>query len=265
MGQFVNKRSGATHIVAGAGGVEMMMLVRSKKEYFTEFIEREAKAKKLRMVINGSFIALGKLAAMSVVTTSGALDPSSSTPVGQVVQDGNIVAGTSSTGKFHFSQNTCGVERFSVGLGDPPVSSCAAIGGIAPIIVDGLPYGGYNTYKAGVPAGAPVTGDVGAKFRPFLTQKSNLMYASVLGRGATVGKTAIGYSSSKKSTLVLVQQEGTNGLDADEFRSVFIANTIDNAVFLDCSDSATLYYDGKFLARPGEDKNEFLTVAVGFK
>ena len=48
-------------------------------------------------------------------------------------------------------------------------------------------------------------------------------------------------------------------------RTIFPNRRADNAVFLDCSDSATLYYDGKFLVKPGSHKNEYLTVAVGFK
>lgn len=47
--------------------------------------------------------------------------------------------------------------------------------------------------------------------------------------------------------------------------SFMILEGADNAVFLDGSDSATLYFDGKFIIRPGENKNEFLSVAVGFK
>ena len=54
-------------------------------------------------------------------------------------------------------------------------------------------------------------------------------------------------------------------MDANTIRAVFVGNGVRNAVFLDCSDSATLYYDGKFLVKPGVDKNEFLSVAIGFK
>ena len=265
MGSFVHKTSGNTHIVAAAGGIEMVMLVRDRKEFFTAFIEREVAARKLKAVINGSFVNLGKLASLSVVMGSSPLDPAESSAVGEVIQDGHIVAGSSSSGKFHFSQNTCGADRFTTGLGDPPVSSCAAVGGIAPIVSDGLAYGSINRYRSGVPMGAPATGNVDAKYLPFLTQKSNLMFSDLLNRGASVGKTAIGFSSKSKALIMLVQEDGTNGLNANEIRSVFVANSVENAVFLDCSDSATLYYDGKFLVNPGKNKNEFLTIAVGFK
>jgi hypothetical protein len=265
MANFAKSVSGATHIVAAAGGIQMMMLVRSKKEYFKDFIEREAKAKGLKCVINGSFAKLSFLSSVAVRTGSTALDASESQIVGKVIQDGKLIGGATERGRYYFSHNTCEVDRFSVGLDDPPSSSCAAIGGLAPIVSDGLPYGTANLYRAGAPSGAPSVGDVGPKYRPFLTQKSNAMYRDILNRGSFVGKTAIGFSRQKNALLILSQQDGTSGLNADEIRYVFVKNNVENAVFLDCSDSATLYYDGKFVVEPGDDKNEFLTVAIGFK
>ena len=265
MSGFSQNFSNETYLVAGAGGVQMTMLVRDRREYFTDFIERQAKAKGLKVVLNGSYIDLAFGSAVAVRLGSSALDPAESMPTGQVIQDGLLLAGTSSSGKFNFSQDTCGVAKFSAGLGNPPASACSAIGGIAPIIIDGLAYGAQNAYKAKVPAGAPLTGDVVAKFRPFLIQKSNAMFSKLLSLGNTVGKVALGYSSSNQSLLMMVQPHGKSGMNANTIRAVFVANKITNAVFLDCSDSATLYYDGKFLVRPGTDKNEFLSVAIGFK
>ncbi|MFI3199776.1 MAG: peptidoglycan-binding domain-containing protein [Methylococcaceae bacterium] len=155
---FKHSLSGGTHIIEGGNGVQMVMLVRSRKEYFTDFIVREAKANGLKVVVNGSFIDLLFASSVSVLTGSDPLEASESTPLGRVIQDGRLLAGNSSTAKFSFSQNTCGVEKFSASLGNPPSSSCSAIGGIAPIIIDSLPYGAVNTYKAGVPSGAPLTG-----------------------------------------------------------------------------------------------------------
>ncbi len=264
MTTFTYSLSGGTYIIEGTGSVQMIMLVRSRKEYFTDFIEREVKVKGLKVVVNGSFIDLSFASSIAVRLRDAALDASESMPLGEVIQDGKLLAGTSSTGKFNFSQVTCG-KKFSAGLGNPSSSSCSAVGGIAPIIIDGLPYGAQNVYKAGVPIGAPPIGDVDAKFKPFLTQKSNAMFATLLSRGGTVGKTSVGYSNIKQKLFILSQANGLSGFDANGIRTIFVGNNVNNAVFLDCSDSSTLYYDGKFLVRPGVDKNEFLTVAVGFK
>jgi hypothetical protein len=265
MSAFTYKLSGATHIVTGASGVQMVMLVRKGREYFTDFIAREAKAQKLKVVVNGSFIDLTFAGRVAAVARSAPLDATDSTPTGEVIQQGKLLQGPSSNGKFNFAQNTCGVDKFSAGLGNPSGAACAAIGGIAPIIIDDVPYGATNSYKAGVPAGAPLTGDVDAKYLPFLVQKSNAMFAAILARGTDVGKTAIGFSNSTQTLLVLSQKHGTTGMDANDIRTVFAGLAMSNAVFLDCSDSATLYYDGKFLVSPGAMKNEYLTVAVGFK
>lgn len=254
-----------SNIITGEGGVEMIMLVRKKKEFFTDFIAREATAKKLRVILNGSFIDLTFGSKVAVLTSGGALSADESTPIGQVIQEGKLLAGTSSTGKFNFAQETCGVEGFSARVGNPSTSACSAIGGIAPIIIGGMPYGAHNAYRAGVPAGAPLSGDVAEKFTPYLVQKSNAMFLSLLSRGRVVGKSAIGYSSVHKKLTIVVQQDGRTGLDADGVRRIFVNNAVNNAVFVDCSDSATLFYDGKFLVRPGSNKNEFLTVAVGFR
>lgn len=266
MAFFVSTKSSGVHIVAIAGGVQMVMMVRDRKEYFTDFIAREAKAQQLKLVINGSFISLSRLTKLwTYGPGTDPLEPAESQTVGQVIQGGKLISGSSASGKFQFSQDTCGVEKFSAGQGDPGSNACAAVGGLAPIVIAGLPYGTNNLYRRGVPAGAPTVGEVGAKFKPFLIQKSNAMFADLQNGGVTLGKTAVGYSSRRKATLVLVQGAATRGLDANAFRDVFTRNDVDNAVFLDCSDSATLYFDGKFLVNPGDNKNEFLTVAVGFK
>lgn len=266
MAYFGRTQSGDVQLVAAVGGVQMVMLVRNRKEYFMDFIAREAKAQQLKVVINGSFVSLSRLTKLwTYGPGTDPLDPSESQTVGQVIQGGKVISGSSSSGKFRFSQDTCGVETFSAGQGDPGPAVCAALGGVAPLVIAGMPYGTNNLYRKGVPTGAPTTGEVGVKFKPYLVQKSNAMFTDLQAGGAVLAKTAVGYSSRKKTTFIVVQPSGTIGLDANGIRTVFTGNDVDNAVFLDCSDSATLYYDGKFLVKPGDNKNEFLTVAVGFK
>jgi hypothetical protein len=266
MAFFAHRVGGGAHVVAGYGGVQMVMLVRSKKEYFTDFITREAKEKNLKLVINGSFSDLGLLNQIWTYSAgNSALDASLVTPVGQVIQKGKVLAGKSEVQKFQLSQGECDDETFSVGKGNPNANACAAIGGVAPILVGGFPHGVGNLYKPGVPAGAPLENEVAPKFMPFLVQKNNAMYKYFQSQGPYLGKTAIGYSSSTKTTLIIVQHDGDPGLTADEFRSVYQSNDVDNAVFLDGSTSSTLYYDGNFLVRPSQNKNEYLTVAIGFK
>jgi exopolysaccharide biosynthesis protein len=257
---------GPAHIIAAAHGVQMVMLVRTAKELFTEFVEREAKKQGLKMVINGSFTGVSYAAQVMGATSGGTQDASESLPVGLVIQEGRVVEGSNSIGKYHFSQNVCGVERFSAGLGNSPASSCAAIGGVAPIVSNGLSYGTFNAYKAGAPAGLPTSDRVDPKDWKYLTQKSNAMFIELLKRGKTVGTTAVGYSSQSGCLMVIVQRHGDpRGFDVNHYRDIFVHEKMDNAVFLDGSTSSTLFYDGKFLVEPSHSKNQFLTVAVGFK
>ena len=264
MPSFQSSQSGGAQIVECTDGIpEMIMVVRRSRTLFTDFIAAQAKRLGLKVVVNGSFIDLSfgaQIAALAEPT-----DPDDSKPVGQVIQHEKLLAGTEASGKFSFAQETCGTKNYSVSLGNPKPTACAAIGGVAPIVVDGLPYGARNVYRAGAPADAPVTGDVDAKLKPFLQQKSNLMFSQLLARGKTVGKTAVGYSAAQQRLLVVVQPHGADGPDADRVRTMFVERKIENAVFLDCSDSSTLYFAGRFLVRPGSHKDHYLSVAVGFR
>jgi len=266
MATFTKSKTGALYLVEATGKLQMAVLTRTSKELFTTFIDREAKRQSLKVVVNGSFTDLSLMNSIPVAFSNDPLDPSDSKPVGMVVKEGKQIAGSPSSGKFYFSQNTCGIEAFSSGQGNPPLSSCAAVGGLAPIVAGGLAYGTINTYSSGVPSGAPLQGDVDPKYKKYLLQKSNAMFAQLLGHGASVGKVAIGYSSSKQKLLLVVQDDGdAAGIDVERVRTIFIMGGMDNAVFMDCSNSATLWYDGKFVVTPSRHKDEYLSVAVGFK
>lgn len=266
MSTFKKQKKGAVFVIEATGKLQMVVLTRTTKELFTAFVDREAKCQGLSAVVNASFTDLSLWNRLSVAFFNDPLDPSESKPVGMAVEEGKQIAGSSSKGKFYFSQNVCGLDRFSSGQGDPPLTSCAAVGGLAPIVVDALPYGIINTYAAGVPAGAPLKGDVDPKYQKYLLQKSNAMFTDLLGRGSSVGKAAVGYSSSKQKLLLVVQGDGDDGgIDVERVRNLFLIESVDNAVFMDCSNSVTLWYDGKFEVKPSRHKDEYLDVAVGFK
>jgi hypothetical protein len=266
MAVFSETKVGTLFVVEATGNPQMVALTRTSKELFTTFLDREAKLQGLKVAINASFTDLSLWDSVKISFSDDPLDPSESKPVGEVIEGGKQIAGSSSSGKFYFSQNTCGLDRFSSGQGDPPSSSCAAVGGLAPIVVDGLRYGTTNMYSTGVPPGAPATGDVDPKYQKYLVQKSNAMFTALQGRGATVGKVAVGYSSAKRKLKLVVEADGdAKGIDAEKVRAMFTIDSMDNAVFMDCSNSATLWFDGKFEVKPSRHKDEYLDVAVGFK
>jgi hypothetical protein len=266
MANFSERKDGSIFVVEGTGQPQMAILMRNRKEKFTDFIDREAKAQSLKVVVNGSFTAISSANNFWSRVSNDPIDPRESTPVGFVVSKGREIGGSSSAEKFYFSQNVCGQDRYSAGLGNPPMSSCAAVGGLAPIISNRLPYGTYNKYSSGVAEGAPATGTVDAKYQKHLVQKSNAMFTQLEGSGTAMGKVAVGFSSNKQTLMIVVQPDGASGgVDVEKVRTMFTMKGVDNAVFMDCSSSATLWYNGKFEARPSEHKDVYLDVAIGFK
>src|SRR5262249_38768545 len=94
------------------------------------------------------------------------------TTEGQVVRNGGVIGGRTSSETFHLAWTRANSDPWQVAQGDPPLAADVAFGGGKPVIVDGLPYGASNLYMAGAPAGLPTTGDPGATNRRYLTQRS---------------------------------------------------------------------------------------------
>jgi hypothetical protein len=190
-----------------------------------------------------------------------------------------VVAGSSQPDRFHVAYAAVwaaplppvrSAPAFRFGQGDPPSGTGAgaaemALGGMGPIIVNGLRFGVGNLYRSGVPAGAPTTGPVPATYLPYLVQRNNNHYAAFLGRGTSVGKVAVAINRSEDMLLVLVQSSGArSGMDLDGLRDRLLALGCSDAVFGDGSDSALLVVGGTTMIAQGEDKEEATTIGLGF-
>jgi hypothetical protein len=158
-----------------------------------------------------------------------------------------------------------------VTLGGPSTIAAAArtvdvaVGGLGPIIIGGLSYGVGNLYRAGVPAGAPATGPVSAPHLPYLVQRNNNHYASMLGRGASVGKVVVAINRRQEMLLAMVQRSGGSaGMTLDTLRDRLLAAGCDDAVFGDGSDSVLLVVGGATMIAQGSDKDEATTIGLGF-
>ena len=79
-------------------------------------------------------------------------------------------------------------------------------GGLGPIIIGGLRYGVGNLYRAGVPAGAPVTGPPPATHLPYLTQPNTPTTPTSSSRGASVGKVVVAINRRQDMLMLLVQR-----------------------------------------------------------
>jgi len=254
---------------------EMRVIRRTAEELFSTTVTREVAARNLRVAINGNMFDVSTSGKADIFVGHDPVPAGETSPIGRVIVGGTPVAGSSQPDRFHLSFNSAWAPvplRSSVayrfGPGDPPVGTGGAqvaLGGLGPIIIDGLRFGAGNLYRTGVPAGAPVTGPVSAVHLPFLIQKNNNHYVAFQGRGASVGKVVVAINRTQDLLLVLVQsQGGSSGMTLDTLRDKLIAVGCSDAVFGDGSDSVMLVAGGTTLIAQGEDKEEATTIGLGF-
>jgi hypothetical protein len=242
---------------------KMRIMLRTDDEYFTTFVDREAVKRGYEVVINGNYYDVNTISKFwGVLGTSSAADNTS--PEGYLVQDQTTIGGNSQSNRFYVAQRMA--QRWEFGFGNPgSVATLCAIGGLGPIIIDGLKYGDGNKYKTGASAGAPATGEPGPADRPYLIQRNNENFKDYHKQGARRGKTNIGYASSDGKIIVLHQPEGpSRGISLEDLRDKLYACGVDNAVFLDGGNSSFLWVNRIWHTRPGDNKNYTNIVGVAF-
>jgi hypothetical protein len=243
----------------------MSILLRTADELFTDFVDREAKARGLDVVVNGNYYDVtmtGKGFAF-FGTTAGKGDRT--TPLGQLIQNQAFIGGTSRPNHFYVSQTVGPLHDYDFGFGDAPVTGTgAAIGGVGPMIIKGLKYGDGNVYMPGTAPGAPTTGDPGANAGN-LIQRNNETFKDFNSMGPRRGKTVIAYSSSADKVVVVHQPEGAaTGITLEDLRDKLIDVGADNAIFLDGGNSALLFANFLWYTKPGDNKNTTNTIGVAF-
>lgn len=155
-------------------------------------------------------------------------------------------------------------NAYSFGVGDPPTDADVALGGLGPLIIGGLKYGNGNLYKAGVPAGAPASGEPAAKYKPYLTQRNDLRYIGQAAQGPR-GKGGVALCRKERKMLIFVIPiDAPTGLSHDALRDKLAAVGIDDALFVDGSDSVMLMINNTWRVRQGDNKDELTTLALGF-
>ena len=187
---------------------------------------------------------------------SDPIDPSDCPPMGQVINASTVVAGRLNARHVLRGTGPGPGFAYSFGNGNPSgAKPLTVLGGLGPIIIGGLKYGNGNLYKPGT-TGGPSTGDPGPTYASSLIQRNNNTYISLSKHGATVGKGVIAHNAAKKKLLVLIQPISMNtGITLDNLRDKLFGVGVENAVFLDGSDSVCFYNQAIWLAFPGENKN----------
>lgn len=245
---------------------KMTVVLRTAKELFQTTAAREQLSRQLAVVVNGNFYDVTNWGKVAAFSGSGPVDAGETTPIGQLVEGQTIIGGRSAPNLFHIANYAGPSYGYTFGFGDPsPVGKKSAIGGAGPLIIKGLRYGVGNRYKPGTPAGAPATGEPPPQYAGALIQRNNNTYASAASKAPSTGKTVIAYSSSQGRLLVLVQPHGAaTGITHDTLRDNLFAVGVDNAIFLDGSDSAMLLVNGVWLTRQAQRKDQTNTIGVGF-
>lgn len=253
------------------GSAKMVIIHRTLEELFETTVRRAVVLQDLKAAINGNWYDVSNSGLLDALIGHDPILAFETTPIGHVVVGGRVVAGTSEPDRFYVGRLSLILQTaflYEFDLGDPPSAHLlsTAIGGLGPMIINGLKFGSRNLYRAGVPSGAPATGDPGSQFRPFLIQRSNNTYRAFAALPAATGKVLLAVSQSHDKILLIVQRHGAaNPPTLDAFRDKLANVGIENAVFLDGSDSVMLNIDGTFHVRMGLNKDECCTVGIGFK
>jgi hypothetical protein len=128
-----------------------------------------------------------------------------------------------------------------------------------------LAYGTSNQYKPGAPGAPPAIGQPPVADAPFLQQRSNATFTSIENRDSSTGKTILASSFAQRKIIIIVQPNGAAPAPTyTTLRNQLAALWVDQAVFLDGSDSVFMWFGGSFVVQPGGYKNNLDTVAIGF-
>jgi hypothetical protein len=196
-------------------------------------------------------------------------------PANTTVNEGEILLasgqrmGVSSEEGYYAAQRVDLTWEF--GFGNLPSSGFrTGVGGLCPLIINGLPYGVGNIYKAGVPKGAPEEGEPAPEFKKFLIQRNSRKFTSLQKMSPRVGKSGFGVTKDGVGFVVVQPHYASRGVKTEQFRDVFINLGCIHAMKCDGSDSVFMYRkrpDGSlvFECSPGEIKNNSMTQAIGFK
>jgi hypothetical protein len=251
---------------------KMIVIHRTREEFFEVTVRRESKKYNFKAVINGNNYDVTVGGITDAALGHDPVEALHTTPKGHVVSGGKIVDGTSEPKRFYVVERAGPQKKksdyFEFGFGDPPIGpgyGSAGLGGLGPVIINRLKFGDGNLYRQGVPPGAPLQGDPGPKYRPFLVQRNNNHYRGLAKKGKRTGKVVMAICRSADKMLLLVQPDGVPiGISLDDLRDKLAQVGVDDAIFLDGSDSAMLMINNKFHIRQGENKDELTTIGLGF-
>jgi hypothetical protein len=233
------------------------------EETIEKVVQRAQSLGDLDVCINGVWYDYSYLSAMD-----GSASTADTKNEGEVLlANGKRYGNPSPEGYYAAQRVDC---SWDFGYGNlPPSGFRVGVGGLCPLVINGLKYGVGNKYSKGVPTGAPPVGDPGQKYKNFLVQRNNNKFAALQKESHGVGKSGFGVTQDG-TVFVIVQAHAKPGIPFQRFRDIFVTLNCGNAMACDGSDSVFMYrreMDGKvvFKCSPGFLKNASMSVALGFK
>jgi len=259
-------KDGSVFCVVFEDSIKMVPIVRTAEVMFTSVVRSESRSQKLLAIINAQVYGMNAKGIADYAFGDDPVTPEGIDPEGVVVRNGGIVAGTAAPLNFYVANYTKKQPKYQFGFGAAPTDASASIGGAGPLIINGLPYGPINQYKAGATQGR-LTGQPTPENAENLTQRSNLTFTAFTEHSAApqTGITAIAYSSRKRKLALLVHPDRSGAMPLSQFRDKLLFAGFDNGIFLDGSDSSMLMVENTFYSQPARSKDKTNNIGIGFK
>jgi exopolysaccharide biosynthesis protein len=253
-------RDGDLRFMVLPTAARMDIIYRTQEELFRTTMRSAYQKMPFVCAINGLQYSLTWSGKQDALVGDDPVPAFETTQDGFLISQGKVLGGRSAPQMFYLSYDYMGGYTF--GKGDPPFKSARGVGGLGPIIIDGLPYGVGNLCKR--PAKCPPSGPIPSSADGYVQQRNNLTYADQQSRDPSTGKAILATNKTEGRILVIVQPHGTNGTTFDDIKASLMILGCDNAVFLDGSDSAMLWNKGHPEVSQAPNKDETNTVALAF-
>ncbi|BCD96233.1 phosphodiester glycosidase family protein [Marinagarivorans cellulosilyticus] len=267
--KYLFAKDGTLNYVVFDDSVQMEPFVRTQEVMFETTAAAASKANRYLATINAQVYDITTAGMMDYAIGDDAVAPSNIVPEGIAVFGKKVIAGRAAPLNFYIANTKAplsGSRPYRFGFGAAPTSVDSAIGGAGPIIINGLPYGTQNRYKAGAKLGKKVGQPIPANAKN-LTQRSNATFTAFTKHDAAprTGITAIAHNAKEKKLIIIVHPDNSGDLSLRTLRTKLLSIGCDNAIFLDGSNSSMLMVEGTFIARQALSKNKTNIVGIGFK
>ena len=148
-------------------------------------------------------------------------------------------------------------------LGDPTTEYYTGIGGLCPLIVNGLAYGEVNVYNKKDLTNPILSGEPKPEHKPYLFQRSSRKFHD-LNIASNAGKVGFGIKANG-NVVIFLEENITAKMNYYAFRNLFIHERCMHAFACDGSDSVFLHLNKRWRVRAAVHKDNTQTSGIGFR